>query len=150
MKYTCKTEINLPINRVVELWKDEKNFSEWQDGFVKIEHINGETETAGAKSRIYLKQGKRKMELLETIVLNDLPNKKISTYEHIHMINTLTTSFSSIHDNRTQYIAEVEYTKFNSILPKLMSVFFPGIFKKQTQKWLDQFKAFAEKNNKTI
>ena len=68
MKYTCSVEINLPKDQVVALWRDENNFKEWQDGFVKIDHICGEPETAGAKSRIYLEQRKRKMELLAAMV----------------------------------------------------------------------------------
>lgn len=145
MKYNCQTEINLPVSKVVELWQDEKNFKEWQDGFVKIKHISGEPGTVGAKSKICLEQGKRKMELLETITSIDLPHEKSATYEHRHMTNTLTTRFKSLGDNRTLYIAEVEYTKFNGLMPKLMALLFPGMFKKQNQKWLDQFKAFAER-----
>jgi len=145
MKFTCTTEINLPISRVVELWRDDGNFKEWQDGFVMIEHLSGEPGSVGAKSRIYLKQGKRKIELLETISSINLPHEKIAIYEHIHMTNIQTTHFKSLSANRTQYISEIEYTKFNGMLPKLMAIFFPGMFKKQSQKWLDQFKEFAER-----
>ncbi len=150
MKYTCTTEINLPISQVVNLWKDEANFGKWQDGFIKIVHISGEPGTAGAKSKIYLEQGKRNMELLETIVTNNLPHEKTAVYEHIHMTNTLTTKFTPINSNRTQYIAEVNYTKINSILPKFMALLFPGVFKKQNQKWLDQFRIFAEEKGGDI
>ncbi len=136
--------INLPRSEVVKLWADENNFKEWQDGFVKIEHTQGDPESIGSKSRIYLEQRNRKMELLETVISNNLPDEKSASYEHIHMTNTLTTRFKTIDDNSTEYIAEVEYTKFNSIVPKLMSLLFPGMFKKQNQKWLDQFKKFAE------
>ena len=145
MKYTCTTEINLPISQVVELWKDENNFREWQDGFVKIEHISGKPETIGSQSRIYLEQGKQKLELLETITSNNLPHEKRAIYEHIHMTNTQITSFKSLGDNKTQYMSQVEYTKFNKIIPKVLSMLFPGMFRKQSQKWLDQFKEFAER-----
>ncbi len=67
MKYTCKTVINLPRSDVVKLWADEANFAEWQDGFVRIEHVHGVPQTKDSQSRIYLEQGNRKMELLETI-----------------------------------------------------------------------------------
>lgn len=148
MKFVCKAEINLPISKVVELWRDEKNFKEWQDGFVKIEHISGEPETVGAKSKIYLEQGKRKIELLETITFNNLPDEKSAIYEHIHMTNTLTTRFKSLGDNKTQYISEIEYTRFHGMMPKLMAKLFPEMFKNQSQKWLDQFKEFAERKGK--
>lgn len=60
------------------------------------------------------------------------------------MTNTMTSRFSELGENKTEYTAEIEYTKFNGIIPKLMSMLFPGMFKKQSQKWLEQFKSFAE------
>ena len=144
MKYTCQIEINLPLEKTVQLWSDEKHFNNWQDGFKSIELIDGVKNTSGAKSKIILQQGKRKMELLETILTNNLPIEKKALYEHIHMTNTQTTRFEKISDKVTRFISEVEYTQFNGLMPKLLSKLFPGMFKKQSQKWMDQFKRFAE------
>ena len=144
MKYTCTVDINLPIEKVAELWNDEQHFGKWQDGFQSIEHLEGEPHTAGAKSRILLAQGKRKMELTETIITNNLPEEKKALYVHIHMTNTQTTRFQQLSPSQTRYISEVEYTQFNGFMPKLMARLFPGMFRKQSQKWMDQFKAFAE------
>ena len=146
MKYTCKTTINLPRSEVVELWINENNFKKWQDGFVKIDHLSGELQAPGSQSKIYLAQSNRKMELLETVISNNLPEEKSASYEHSHMTNILTTRFKPISQTSTEYIAEVEYTKFNGIVPKLMACLFPRMFKKQNQKWLNQFKEFAESN----
>ncbi len=145
MKYTCSTEINLPIDKVVVLWEDENNFKYWQDGFKSIELLNGEHNAKGSKSKI-LFEGKQKMELIETIISNDLPREKVGLYEHIHMTNTQTTRFVVIDKNTTQYISEVEYLKFNGFMIKLFAKLFPGKFKAQSQKWMNQFKEFAENN----
>lgn len=144
MKYTCSVEINLPIEKVVALWIDEANFEKWQDGFQSIKHFEGQRNSIGTKSRILLQQGKRKIELTETILSNNLPEEKKALYEHIHMINTQTTKFKKINENQTRYISEVEYTKFNGFMPKLMAKLFPKMFKKQNQKWMNQFKKFTE------
>ncbi len=144
MKYTCTVDINLPIDKVVSLWDNESNFKEWQDGFESIEHLSGSPNSKGTKSKIIF-QGKRKIELLETIILADLPKEKIALYEHSHMTNTQTTRFKVIEQNKTQYISEVEYTKFNGIMIKVMAKLFPSKFKEQSQKWMNQFKEFAEK-----
>ncbi|MBO3697965.1 SRPBCC family protein [Roseivirga sp. E12] len=144
MKYTCSIDIDLPIKRVVELWEDEKYFDKWQDGFQSINHFEGEPHTVGAKSLILLGQGNRKMELTETIISNNLPEEKKALYAHIHMTNTQTTRFQEISPEQTRYISEVEYTKFNGFMPKMMAKLFPGMFKKQSQKWMNQFKVFAE------
>ena len=85
------------------------------------------------------------MELFETILSLNLPEEKVALYEHIHMTNTQSSRFKSIENNRTLYTSEVEYTKFNGFLVKLMAKFFPGKFKEQSQKWMNQFKEFAEK-----
>jgi hypothetical protein len=147
MKYTCTIEINLPIDNVVKIWSDKTYFNQWQDGFQSIEVISGEAGTIGSKSKILLQHGKRKMELIETIISNNLPFNKKALYEHMHMTNTQLTIFEVVNKNKTRYISEVEYSKFNGIIPKLMSMVFSGMFKKQSQKWMNQFKAFAESHS---
>ena len=144
MKYQCTVHINLPIDKVVSLWSNEDYFKEWQDGFESIEYLSGTPNTKGATSKIIF-NGKHKMELLETIISTNLPNEKVGLYEHIHMTNTQTSRFIAIDEHTTQYISEVEYTKFNGFMIKLMAKLFPGKFKQQSQKWMDQFKDFAEK-----
>lgn len=146
MKYTCEIDINLPLETVVELWKNEQNFQYWQDGFQSIELIEGEHGAINSKSRIILKQGKREMELIETILINDLPKEKKAEYVHIHMSNTQSSRFRKVNDQTTRYISEVEYTHFSGFAPKVMAKIFPGMFKKQSLKWMEQFKVFAESN----
>ncbi len=148
MKYTCTINIDLPIDLVAKLWEDETNFTNWQSGFESIEHLSGTHNTAGARSKIIFQQGKRRIELLETIVSYNLPKEKIALYEHTHMTNTQTTRFEKIDRDKTRYTSEVEYTKFNGIMVKLMAKLFPSKFKEQSQKWMNQFKVFAEKTNK--
>lgn len=75
----------------------------------------------------------------------------MALYEHIHMTNTQTTTFKSIDTNITQYTSEEDYIKFNGMMIKLIAKLFPSKFKAQSQKWMNQFKVFAEENhsNKT-
>lgn len=147
MKYTCSVEIDAPIEKVVALWENEAHFGEWQDGFKSIEHLEGIPNTKNAKSKIIL-EDKMRIELVETIISMDLPNEKIALYEHIHTTNTQTSRFETIKDNKTLYTSEVEYIKFNGLMIKLMAKLFPSKFKAQSQKWMNQFKEFAEKTIK--
>ena len=142
MKYTCKTTINLPIDKVVKLWSDENHFKKWQDGFVRIEHID-QQKVKGAKAKIYF-DGAHKIELLETIMVNNLPLEKKALYEHTHMINSQSSRFLKLGPNQTEYISEVTYTQFNGIKMKVISKLFPSKFKSQSKKWMKQFKEFAE------
>ncbi len=145
MKFTCSVEIDLPIKKVIELFDNPENLIEWQDGFVAIERINGIPGELGSKSRLIYMMRNKEMELIETIKVKKLPEEMIGLYEHKHMVNTMTTRFKEISPNKTKYESEIEYTKFNGFVPKLMAFLMPGVFKKQTQKWLNQFKAFAER-----
>ncbi len=144
MEFTCSVEINLPRARVIELWLNPDNYKYWMDGFEKIEHRSGERGTVGAVSKIYFKQRNNDMELREVILVNELPDVFKARYEHVHMTNTQTVRFESLEPHLTRYTSEIEYTEFHSIIPKLMSWLFSGMFKKPVQKWLNQFKAFAE------
>ncbi len=147
MKYKCIVEINAPLEKVVALWNDENYFKEWQDGFQSIEHLSGTPNTNGATSKI-IYSGKHYIELVETIISVNLPHEKIALYEHVHMTNTQASRFVAIDQHKTQYTSEVEYTKFNGFMIKLMAKLFPRKFKQQSQKWMDQFKTFAEKESK--
>ena len=144
MKYVCTVEINLPKNEAAALWANEAYFSEWQDGFTSIELLEGQASAEGAKSRILFHDGKNEMELVETIIHSKLSDEKKAFYEHVHMDNTQTTRFEAIDENRTRIVSEVEYTQFKKFVPKVMAFLMPGVFKGQSQKWLDQFKVFAE------
>lgn len=146
MKYTCTVTINVPIADVVSLWENEANFKEWQDGFESIELLSGVSGEKDAKSKIII-DGDRRIELIETIINNNLPDEKTAVYEHIHMVNTQTSRFKKLGEQRTEYISIVTYTKFNGFMIKLMAKLFPSKFKAQSQKWMDQFKAFAEKQS---
>jgi len=143
MKYICSIEIDGPIEKVVALWENEAHFKDWQDGFESIEHLEGIPHTKNAKSRIIL-DGDIRIELIETIISNNLPKEKIALYEHIHMTNTQASRFKKIGENKTLYISEVEYTKFNGVMIKIMAKLFPSKFKAQSEKWMKQFKEFAE------
>lgn len=145
MKYTCTVEIPLERDECVRLWLDETKFEEWQEGFQYRNWKEGEANQVGSKSDILILQGKQKIELEETILENHLPEYILGKYVHRHMTNTQKTSFKALSPNSTLMTSEVEYTAFHTFAPKFFAWLFPGMFKKQSQKWLDQFKLMAEK-----
>jgi len=145
MNFTCKIDIDLPIDKVIDLFDNVDNLKEWQDGFLREEPISGIPKAPDSKSRIFFKQGKGEMQLVETIIVNDLPNERIAQYVHEHMTNLKTDRFISLCESQTRWESEIDYIKFNGFMPKLMAMLFPGMFKKPPQKWMEQFKVFAEK-----
>lgn len=147
MKYTCTTEVPLNREDCIKLWLDESQFDKWQDGFQHKKWTKGEPNENNSTSDILILQGKRKIELEELITDNNLPSYIEGKYTHIHMTNTQKVIFENLSSQKTLVRTEVEYTEFNSFMPKMMAKFFPSQFKKQSQKWLDQFKLLAEQIN---
>lgn len=145
MKYKSHIDIDKPLEDVFNFWVNPENNHLWQDGYVKTTLLEGVENEVGAKSEILLKHNNRDMQLIETVLSVDLPHYKEALYEHKHVSNTQKTIFEAISDNKTRYITEVDYIKFNGILPKLMGKLFPSMFRKQSEKWMKQFKAACEK-----
>jgi hypothetical protein len=145
MKFKGSIDIDQPRNKVVELFADPKNLKEYQDGFQKKELVSGNEGEDGAVSKMHYKYGKRDMELTETITENRLPDSFKASYQHKHMDNTMKCNFVALNDNQTRYEYEFEYTRINWLMPKLMAILFPGVYRKQGEKWMRQFKEFAER-----
>ena len=148
MKFQCSVDINLNINKVIELFDNPDNMGKWQEGFVSFEHLGGEPGQPGAKSKVTYNNKGRELILIETVLVRNLPHEFSGIYEHKHMVNSMKNSFEPLSENQTRWVAEIEYTKLNGFMIKLMAFLMPGMFKKQTQKWLNQFKVFVERLGK--
>ncbi len=145
MKYQGSIEIAKPRNEVVKYFADPSYLGEYQDGFVMKELLKGEQGKEGAVSKMLYKYGNRDMELTETIISNELPDSFESSYHHKHMDNTFKCNFIDLDKQRTRYDYEFEYTRINWVMPKLMAILFPGMYRKQGEKWMRQFKEFVER-----
>ena len=142
MKYTIDIEINLPVERVVELIDNPDNMKHWQPGFISLKHLNGEPGKVGAKALLTYMMGTRKTVLTETILVHNLPDEFIATYETRGIFNKVTNSFNSIGENRTLWVAENDF-RLHGIM-KVIAALIPGMFKRQSIKFLKEFKKFAE------
>lgn len=145
MKFKGSVDINKPQSVVADYFIDPQYAGEYQDGFMKSEMVSGEPGANGSVSKLYYKQGKGEMVLTETVTANNLPDTFEATYEHEHMDNTMKVTFVKIDENNTRYEYEFEYTRVAWVIPKIMFTLFPGMFKKQGDKWMRQFKEFVEK-----
>ena len=142
MKYTDEIEINQPINKVVELFDNEDNLFKWMNGLQSIEHLEGKPGEKGSTTKMLFKEGKREIEMIETILENKLPEEFTATYEAKGVYNLAKISFVSLTDSKTKYLTEQEFQLKGFI--KLIGWLMPGAFKKQTNKYLKMFKEFAE------
>ncbi len=142
MKHSNEIIINLPRKRVLELFDSTENLYKWQKSLKNFEHLSGTPGEVGAKSKLTYKQGKREFSLIETIKVKNLPEEFSGTYETKGIYNDIKNYFVEIDDNTTKWISESEF-KFGGFM-KIMSFFMSDSFKKESMKYLINFKKFAE------
>jgi hypothetical protein len=138
-------ELDLPINKVVDLFADQNNFRYWKKDFIRYEPVSGLSGEVGAVTRLIGKRGI----MLETIVSKNLPSEIIQTYDHMRGEKTMMSHrainrFVSLTPNKTLYELDSEVTQVKNFLMRLMLKLMAGAGKKYAQGQLDQFKAFAE------
>ena len=144
MKYTLEIDINKPIDEVVALFDNPDNMDKWMEGLQSFEPISGNPGQDGAKSKLRFKMGKREIEMIETILVRNLPHEFSCTYEAKDVFNIVKNRFKKISDIKTRYITENQF-QFKGFM-KIIGLLMPGAFKKQSYKYLEAFKKFAESN----
>ena len=146
MKYTHDIVIDLPIETVFSLMDNEENMYKWQKGLVKHEHLSGEKGEVGAKTKLYFEMGRRKMDMVETILKKDTPNKIDLSFEAKNVMNYNSSSFQDIDGKSTKWTVDNEF-QFSGFM-KVMAFFMSGAFKKQSLCYMEDFKKFAEESAK--
>ena len=142
MQYQMETIINLPRERVIELFDSFENLKEWQEGLVSHEPISGEPGQAGAKTRLLYDMGRRRIEMVETIITRNMPDEFSATYDASGVHNIVRNYF---HDEgeTTRWVLDTEF-QFSGFM-RIMSFFMgSGAFRKQTRTTMEAFKQFAE------
>lgn len=86
--------------------------------------------------------GKREIEMIETITKRNLPDEFAGTYEAKNVFNIISNKFIEMDQGKTKWVAHNEFILKGFM--KLFGLFGPGMFKKQTMKYMKQFKSFAE------
>jgi len=145
MKYQQEITIELPIERVIELFDNTENLKEWQEGLKSFEHVSGEPGKEGAKSKLVFDTGKRRLEMIETITKRNFPDEFHGTYETKGVYNIQENYFSKEGKNSTKWFSKSEF-KFSGFMA-FLAVFMKGAFKKQSYHFMESFKKFAEERS---
>lgn len=142
MLYTHEIQIDLSRTKVIELFDTTENLKEWQTGLQGYEFITGELGKEGSTMKLDFMIGKRQIELLETITKKNLPEEFEGKYEWKGGWNTLKNTFIELGENKTVWISETEM--HHSGFMKVVGFLMPGSFKKNSFKFMENFKQFAE------
>jgi uncharacterized membrane protein len=143
MKYSTEITLNLPRAEVIRKLDNIDNMKHWQRGLVSAEHLEGIPGKIGAKMKLKYELGKRKMELIETITKSDFPHEFHANYDTKGVRNIQENYFEELPDGKTKWRSDVEF-HFTGFMMKMMGFLMPGTFKKQSMKYLQDFKAFVE------
>jgi hypothetical protein len=114
MKYRSEVTIDLPRERVVELFDNPDNLAKWQPGLLSFDHIEGELGKPGAKSRLVYDENGRKVEMIETIITRDLPDEFSGTYQAKGVWNRIDNRFYEDGSSRTRWVTESDF-RFGSV-----------------------------------
>jgi len=142
MKYTVEIDIDLPRQRVVDLFDNPENMYEWMTGLQDVKPIEGDFGQEGAQVELHFKIGKREMVMTETVTSRNLPDDISGTYKMGTTLNIQRTRFVEVSEHSTRMISENEFQMKGAF--KVLGWIMPGLFKKQTKKYLTDFKTFAE------
>ena len=141
MKYSCSITVDLQRDHMVSLLENTDNMVHWQEGFVSFEHASGEKGTPGSTAKIVYKMGNRDLVMTETVVVHNPPEEFSATYEADKVWNLVENKFTDQGD-KTLCVVDSEF-KCGGFL-RIMAFFMPGMFKKQTMKFMTDFKNWAE------
>jgi len=143
MRYTESHIINRPREEVIAKFKDPEGVKHWMEGLQKIEHISGTPGELNAVTDFYFLHKKKEMKITETILEQNLPDQIKFGYVSSMGYNEVEMKFEVIDENS---VKQINNSFFD--LKGLMKLFGPlmkGLFKKQTLKYMEAFKAYVEK-----
>ena len=142
MNYTLEIEIDQPKAKIAELFGNPDNLAYWQPGFQSCEPLES---PAGEprQYRMLYKHGKRDIEMHETVIADDLPDKYTARYKAPGMVMHIENVFEELSSNKTRWVSHNTAT-VSGFFMRLMTFIMPGCFKKQSFLYMKHFKAFAE------
>tara|TARA_R110002012_G_scaffold73891_1_gene187856 strand:- start:461 stop:904 length:444 start_codon:yes stop_codon:yes gene_type:complete len=143
MKYSLKIIIDLPLKETTAKMDSLENLKKWQDGLISAQVVSGNFGEQGAKTELKYDFGKRKITMIETILETEMPHHLIAEYRAPGVLNIQKNTFESTEDGKTVWRSESEF-KFDGLGMKTLGLLMPGIFKKQSLKYMRDFKNFAE------
>lgn len=143
MKYTCQLVINLPRDRMVELFDDPDNMLKWMKGLESFEHVSGTPGKPGAQSRLtFARDNGETFDMIETLTRYNLPDEISGTYETEGVRNVIENWFVEDGPTATRWIAHNVF-EFGGFM-RVGAWFMRPLFKRQSLKIMESFKVFAE------
>ncbi|MBQ0768765.1 MAG: SRPBCC family protein [Bizionia sp.] len=145
MKYTSTIIINISLPEFVKILTDYDALKYWQRGFISFEHLSGDFSRVGAKIKQNYNFGKKDISVIQTITHSNLPHEIFLNYDTEGICSYQKNYFTALSDNQIKWVCKTVCipTAFHT---RLLTIFMPRVFKKQTSIYLNDFKNYAEKS----
>ena len=144
MKYKVDIEVNLPRDQVFELFASREDRFKWQEGLKIYELVEGEPGQVGAKSRVVIDVGFRRIDMFETITSRDAPSEFVAEYTTMGVKIVVRHTFLSLDGDKTKWESHNEFHFSGLFL--FAAVVMEGQLKHQSRRFMQDFKAFAEQD----
>ncbi|MCR9227626.1 MAG: SRPBCC family protein [Flavobacteriaceae bacterium] len=148
MKYSTEIVVDVPREEFIKKMDDPDNMKHWQQGLIGYEQLSATPGQEGSRMSLSYEMGKRKMDMVETIIKKNLPEEIHMTYE-AKGVHNIQKNYFKEENGSTRWISESAF-QFSGFGMKLMGILMPGAFKKQSLKYMQDFKAFAENGTSVL
>ena len=148
MRFTETLVINRPIEHVWRAFDDPEDMKRWQPTLASFEHISGERGQPGSKSRIVYQEGKRRIEMTETLLERSEHQRLSGIYEVGGSVSATTSRIDNEFEDlggstRWTMESEFEFTRAERFIMPFMK----WIFVRRTRDDMRRFKEMVETNN---
>ncbi len=143
MRYTLSNTINKPLDVVAAKFTEPDSAMHWMEGLERSEHLSGTPGLTGTKTDFYFIHKGKEMKITETILEQNMPRQIKFAYQSNMGYTEVEMMFEKITDNTTRQTNN-SYFEMKGFM-KVIGFVFKGMFKKQSKKYLEAFKAYAER-----
>lgn len=140
LTYRLEIVIHKPLDEVIRVFANRETIALWQPGLLSSEKLENQPYPT---YKLLFQFGRRKMEMTETILRNELPAHFDGTYKMKGVLNTIRNSFEKDTPTSTRWISDVEF-RFTGLM-KIIAYFMKDDFKKQSEIIMSNFKKYVEK-----
>lgn len=144
MKYDIEMTINAPRDKVLALFLNPDHLKSWQKSLINFELLKGDGfRGVGSMSKQLHRMGNREVEMIATVTVDNHPDEFAAVFEADGVWNEVTNRFTQNEEGTTDWFLTSDF-RCKGFFMKAMLTLFPGMFKKQTREFMEDFKAFAE------
>ena len=137
-------EINVPKDKLAELYADPENNRKWMENVERSEQISGKSGMVGSKYRLVQKDGNTQRAFTATVLVRNLPDELKLILDSPSVQVTVKGKFIALTPERTKFISEEQFD-FKNLSYKIGSFLVQRSIKKAHHKHMVAFKLFAER-----